>query len=230
MLTVLRNRFYAFLSARGGVTAIEFAFISPIMIMMTFGCIDLARYAIATEKVSKVASTIAQMITVNDSSPTGNNAVGAVTYVDLQFYHDSAMVIFPDVLADAAKEGVPWTQDISISMASVNFTTTQTNCGSTCTYTPKVIWTGGNNPRPCTPAPTPVSDTSIPSSSTLPTDLWGPGSVIVVDVNYTFHPFFSSYIPLAIPIVRSTFLAPRYKSQITYQVISGDNGIAKNCP
>ena len=222
MLTSLRARLADFRSARQGIAAVEFAFIAPIMVMLAIGATDTTRYVIATEKINKAASTIAQMITTNNT--------GSVNYIDLQFYHDSTMVIFPDVLSDAARQSIPWYQDINISMASVKFSTAQQNCGTTCTYTPKVVWAGGNNPRPCTPTLTQMSDVTVPSPTTLPSDVYGPGSIIVVDIQYNFHPFFGLFIPMSIGIARSVYLAPRYVPLINYQVISGDNGIAKSCP
>jgi hypothetical protein len=226
MLTSIRARLTAFFgAANSGVAVIEFVFVAPVILLLALGGVDTARYVIATDKVSKVASTIGQMIS--------ENSTGTVNYVDLQFYHDSTMVIFPDVLSDAAQRSnpIPWSQDISITMSSVNFTTAQTNCGSTCTYTPKVIWSGGGAPRPCTPVLTAAAlDASVPSPTTLPPDVFGPGSIIVVDIQYNFHPFFGLYIPISIGIARSIYLAPRYVSLINYQVISGDNGIAKSCP
>jgi Flp pilus assembly pilin Flp len=222
MRTLLRAKFGTFLGDRHGAAAIELAFIAPVMIVLALAGVDTTRYVEATESISKVASTIAQMITANTT--------GSVNYVDLQFYHDSAMVIFPDVLRDAAQQGVPWYNDISISMSSIQFTAKPANCTKNCKYTPKVIWTGGNNPRACGAKLKSVADTSIPSATTLPTDIYGPGSVIVVDVEYNYHPYFISFLGASISISRSIYMAPRYVPLISYQVVSGDNGIAVSCP
>ena len=207
---------------RSGVAAIEMAFVAPIMIVLGLGGVDTTRYVEATQSVSKVASTIGQMLT--------ENTTGSVNYIDLQFYHDSAMVIFPDVLSDAARQGITWSNDISISMASIKFATTPTNCTTGCTYVPKVMWTGGANARACGAVFTQVPDVSVPSPTTLPTDIYGPGSVIVVDIQYNYHPLFASFLGASIPIARSVYMAPRYVPLVSYQVVSGDNGIAASCP
>jgi hypothetical protein len=222
MFAIFRRYLAAFGRSRGGTAAMEFAAIAPVMVLLALAGADTARYVSATEGISKAANTIGQMLTANST--------GTVNYVDLQFYHDSTMVIFPDVLADAARRSIPWSQDISITMSSIQFTTTQTNCGSSCVYTAKVVWTGGGNPRPCGVALAAVPDGTAPSPTTLPTDAFGPGSVIAVDIAYTFRPWFSSFILSSIPISRSIYLAPRYIPLITYQVISGDNHIAASCP
>jgi Flp pilus assembly protein TadG len=205
-----------------GAAALEMAFVAPVIILLALAGVDTTRYVIATEQISKVANTIGQMLT--------ENATGNVNYVDLQFYHDSAMVIYPDVLTDAAARNTAWSNDISISMASIQFTATTKNCGTTCTYKPKVIWTGGSNPRTCGAVFTSVPDASVPSATTLPQDIYGPGSVVVVDIQYNYHPWFASYLGASLGIARSVYLAPRYVSLISYQTVAGDNGFAVSCP
>ena len=64
------------------------------------------------------------------------NASGSVSSTDLQFFHDSAMVIFPQVLADSYAQHIAWGSDIGITMSSVTFSP------SGNTYVPKVVWTG----------------------------------------------------------------------------------------
>jgi Flp pilus assembly protein TadG len=222
MWTAFLARLVRFRRDRAGIAAVEMALVAPVMILFALAGVDTTRYVIATEQISKVANTIGQMLT--------ENATGTVNYLDLQFYHDSAMVIYPEVLSDAAAQNIPWTSDISISMSSIQFTATGKSCGTTCTYTAKVIWTGGSNPRPCNTVFTSVPDASVPSATTLPQDIYGPGSVVVVDIQYNYHPWFASYLGASLGIARSVYLAPRYVPLVSYTVIGGDNGIAASCP
>jgi hypothetical protein len=130
------------------------------------------------------------------------------------------MVIFPQMLQDAARKGISWKNDISISIAGVLFTgkpagCTPSNCSS---YDANVVWNSGPNKRTCGVLLTPAPDTATPSPTTLPTDVFGPGSLIVVDIVYNYAPIFGSVFtklfgsPLfgTIPIARSAYLAPRY--------------------
>lgn len=206
---------------RRGVSAVEFAFCAPAFIVLSLVGVDTTRYVFATRQVEDVAVTIGQMISVEQD--------GQVNYVDLQFYHDSAMVIFPQVLADSAQQSKKWGNDIGISMASIQFTATSSSCTSNCTYTPKVLWTGGTTPRSCTALPTSTTDTARSSSTTLPASAYGAGSIIVVDVAFSFRPTIAPSFMTTIPISRSYYVAPRYVSAITYQAKSGDNGIAHSC-
>jgi Flp pilus assembly protein TadG len=203
------------------VSAIEFALGAPVFLLLLLMGIDTARFVLATRQVEDVAATIGQMISVNQS--------GSVNYMDLQFFHDSAMVIFPQVLADSTQQGKSWSNDIGISMASIQFTTTPTSCTSNCTYTPKVLWTGGSVPRSCTVMPTSVTDTAAPSSTTLPSDVYGSGSVIVIDVTFNFRPTIAPQFMKPISIARSYYVSPRYVAAVSYAKVSGDNGIAKSC-
>lgn len=219
----LSSAFRLFSRETGAVSAIEFAFWAPVLCLMMLGGVDVTRYVIATGRISDVASTIGQMLSVNTS--------GKVNYVDLQFYHDSAMVIYPAVLADAKQQNVSWSNDMAITMSSVTFTATPQGCTSNCSYVPKVVWSAGSNPRSCTAAMTAAKyDTSAPSAKTLPPDVFGPTSLLVVDVVFTFRPLFLSKNPvtfsniLPITISRSFYISPRYVSSVGYQTITGDTG------
>ena len=203
------------------VSAIEFAIWAPIMCLLMLGGVDITRYAIATGRVSDVASTMGQMLSVNTS--------GTVNYIDLQFYHDSAMVIFPQVLVDAQQRGVPWSSDMAVTMSSVTFTATPQGCNSNCTYVPKVVWTTGSNRRSCLIPMTAASDTSTPSASTLPTDVFGPTSLLVVDIAFTFRPTLAGRFLNNISISRSFYVAPRYVASVGYQAIQGDPGGTTVC-
>jgi Flp pilus assembly protein TadG len=214
--------FRRFWAARDGVSAIEFSIWAPVMTALFLGGVDTARYTIATGRIADVASTIGQMLSVNTS--------GTVNYIDLQFYDDSAMAIYPQVLADAARQGIAWGNDMAITISQVNFTATPTGCTTSCSYQAKVAWTAGSNKRSCLVAPSSASDTAAPSSSTLPADAFGPTSQIVVDVSFTFRPLFAAFILKSTVIRRSFYISPRYVTTIAYQTISGDPGTTTVCP
>ena len=211
-----------FLRNRAGISAIEFAVAAPVLILLLVFGFDIARFVISTEKVVNVASTVGQMIS--------QNTTGTVNYVDVQFYRDSAMVIFPQILADAKQQNIAWYNDISITMSSINFVASPSGCTTSCTYKPEVVWSGGSNPRSCTAPITSSSDTAAPSPTTLPVDVYGPGTLIVVDVTFTFKPTIAPSFMKNINISRSYYLAPRFVPMVKYAVISGDNGIAAECP
>ena len=197
----------AFRRDRRGIAALEFAIGAPMMIVLLLAGVDTGRYVVATKRLDSVAATIGQMISVSQS--------GSVSNTDLQFFHDSAMVIFPQVLSDSHAQNIAWGNDIGITMTSVTFS----KSGST--WVPAVLWTGGTNPRSCTTTLLSAPDTAAPSRLTLPTDVFGPTSLIVVDVTYSFRPTIAPAFLKTIPIARSYYLAPRYVSTIAYSGAAG---------
>jgi hypothetical protein len=140
---------------------------------------------------------------------------GVVQDSDLHYYSDSAMATYPDVLAVANSTGTFWWKLLTVQMTSIKFTPT------TCTTTackPTVMWTTGS--RSCGSTITAVPDTSAYSPTTLPTDAFGPGSIIVVDVSYTFTPTFgAAYMP-TLSIERSAYMAPRNVPYVESQATS----------
>ncbi len=193
---------------------LEFTLIAPFLIALLFGSYELTRFINTTRQISNLSNSIAQLFAQNTS--------GTITDTDLHFAIDSTMVTFPNVLGDAHQQGIYWWQDIHVTMSSVAFSPTVAGCTSNCTYNAKVMWTTGS--RPCSTNLTPVSDTATPSPSTLPTDAFGPGSIIVVDVVYSYRPIVANNLLGTKTITRSTFIQPRYVSSVKYS--SGSMGTA----
>jgi Flp pilus assembly protein TadG len=213
-----------FWRARQAVAAVEFTLILPFLILLMLGSVEVARLIIFSRNVTQVAATTVEMLSQNGS--------GTVNYVDLHFAQDSAMVIFPQILQDAAQKNISWGNDISVSMASICFgsssTTCTPTCTSNCTYA-NVVWNSGSNKRVCGVPLNPVADTAVPSKTTLPTDVFGPGSLIVVDIAFNYTPMFGLGLFGTISLKHSAYLAPRYVPLIKYAVISGDDGIGAEC-
>jgi hypothetical protein len=132
------------------------------------------------------------------------------------------MVIFPQVLADAKQQNIAWGNDIGITMSGLSFTAVGN------AYVPKMLWTGGTNPRSCLIPMLPAADTTAPTPSTLPMDVFGPGSLIVVDVTFSFRPTIAPFFMQTIPISRSYYVAPRYVTSINYAGSAGST-IASSC-
>jgi Flp pilus assembly protein TadG len=231
----LYRRAKEFWRARQAIAATEFALVLPLLIMLMLGSVEVARVIIAARSVTAVATTAVEMLS--------QNGTAKVNYVDLHFATDSTMVIFPP----AARKGVSWKNDISVSIAGVLLTGKPAGCTSSCTsYDANVVWNSGANKRTCGVLLTSASDTAAPSKTTLPADVFpvAPSlgaSLIVVDIVYNYKPMFGSIFtalfgsPIfgTIPIARSAYLAPRYiqlPKYIKYAVVSGDDGIGAECP
>lgn len=239
----LVRRAKEFWPARHAMAATEFALVLPVLIILMLGSVETARAIIAARSVTAVATTAVEMLS--------ENVTKRVDFINLHFAADSTMVIFPQMLQDAARKGVSWKNDISVSMAGVCFSPAgSTNCTLACTSncTANVVWNSGSNKRTCGTPLTSAPDTAAPSKTTLPADVFPAagaapgGSLLVVDIVYNYTPMFGSVFtalfgsPLfgTIPIARSAYLAPRYVQFPNYiqynSAYPGDDGIGAECP
>lgn len=221
-----------FVQTRRASAAIEFALIGPFLFMVMAGVYEVSREVNTARRLTTVASSAATMI--------ASDANGSITYLDLHYAFDSTMVTFPGVLSDSFAKGILWSNDITISMAGISFVPTSPLCVLLCTYKPKVVWTGGAAKRTCGSTLTSASDSSTPTPTTLPSDLFNqvpspnggnnaPPFAVVVDVTYTWTPLIFSRFFGPLTLSRSAYISPRYATQITYTKATGDDGFGKTC-
>lgn len=108
------NRFLKrFRRADGGVSAIEFAFIAPIMLATFFGIAEIANYIMAARKVSNVASSAADLVTQDTVIDDGEIAdiMGALDVVLRPFDPSDAHIRITSVVADSDGETtVGWSE------------------------------------------------------------------------------------------------------------------------
>ena len=224
-----------FADDRRGVSAIEFAVVLPMLVMLMLGGIQLVTYVNATRKVELVAQSISQML--SQAVPPPGSTIATVNATDLHFSYDASLVLFPSLMKDGPRQGLQWWQDIAINYASVSFTQTSTGCSdpadmSAC-YTANVVWTSsgtpGGNERPCAIPLLPAANAAPPSPGTLPRSVYGPGTLIVIDVVFTFKPSFGAKFFPESRIARSVYVQPRYATLVNYDTANSD-GIASKCP
>lgn len=236
-MRAIRSRLAAFVRAEDAVSAIEFSLVMPILLALLFGGTQLTLYINATRKVQKIATSVSEML--SQAAPAVSTATTAsVTAADLDFGYDATLVLFPYVMADAKRQGIPWRSDLTVSMAGISFKQNTNICiGSDLSgcYDANVDWTStgtsNNAYRPCkVVAPQiPVDNSSPYSRTSLPRSLYGAGSVVAVDVTFTFNPTFGSSFLKPLIITRSAFVQPRYVQTITFDATNSD-GIATTCP
>ena len=220
---------------RRGLSAVEFALVLPLLLVLMLGGIQTVAYVNATRKVELVAQSISQMI--SQAVPPQGSTIASVNATDLHFSYDATLVLFPYLLKDGPRQGLQWWQDITINYTSVAFTQKGTGCTdnadlSAC-YTANVVWTStgtyGGNKRPCATPLQPADNTAAPSPGTLPRSVYGPGSLIVIDVVFTFTPTFGAKFFPTSRVARSVYVQPRYATLVTYDTTNSD-GIASKCP
>jgi Flp pilus assembly protein TadG len=86
----------------GGVAAIEFALIIPVMLITFFGIAEIANYILAARKVANVASSAADLVTQDTVIDDDEMAdiMGALDVVLRPFNPDDAQVRITSVIAD----------------------------------------------------------------------------------------------------------------------------------
>lgn len=218
------------------VSAVEFAIAFPVLLIMLLMGMQVILYINATRQIEMVATSISEMIS-QAAPPDQTTTIAKVKTVDLHFAYDASMVLFPYLMKDAARRNMPWWQDITIDFASINFTSNGKSCSinsdqSAC-YTAMVGWTStgtvGSNYRPCLVPQLPTDNNTTPNSALLPRSLFGSGSIIAIDVAFTFTPTFATRLLPALIIRRSVFVQPRYATYIDLDS-TGNDGMATQCP
>jgi Flp pilus assembly protein TadG len=226
VLTLLR-RLANLHKDRSAVAAIEFALLSPLLVFFMVVEFDVYRYVMTTQRLEAVAESVAEMFASATTSPLatipGN---GVVADSDINFYMNSALFVYPDVLTSpAVQQGSPWYLAMEVDTAAIAMI--QYFPG---VYTPTTIWHGTNqstaNTRKCNTVYTIVSNSSVATPTSLPTGVVGPNAIIVVDVRTTFQPTFAANYMPAIPIVRSVYMTPRNVPFVEYH---GTGSSAVNC-
>jgi hypothetical protein len=205
-----------FARAETAIVAVEFAIIMPTLIMFTLGAGEVSRYVNVTRELTNLAYAEADLVA---ERPSGS---ATMSILDIVFVEEATPINFPAILPDAARKGYSgnqgWSNDIQFTISSVIFSPTVTGCTSSCTYKGAVAWSLSSNasPRSCSTAPTSVADGMEPSLTTLPADVFTSGSLIVVDLAYTFTPVFGSAFFPTVTLRRSAYLQPRYLSSVSY--------------
>ena len=217
-----------------GVSTIEFAIVAPLLLILMLGGLQFIAFINAVRKVEAAAASISEMLSQTYNINTPNAPTVYVAASDLHFAYDQAMVVFPYLMKDAARQSLSWWQDITIDFASIKFTSNGLNCAgsydqSAC-YVAAVVWTTtgtvGNNARPCG-IQLPTTSTA-PNRLYLPSYVFGAGTVIAVDVVFNFTPVFGSRYFGTQRIARSVYVQPRYASLVDFNT-AGNDGIATEC-
>lgn len=196
---------------QSGLAIIEFSLILPVLVLIAVATFDLARYIICIRKIEMAASTMAELLARNDTKK--------VSQTDLLAVSRAQLVIFPESMQAARDQKVSvWTL-LKWSLSGVQFKTTA-GCTSNCTYVPYVSWTSGQG-RPCTVPLSSAPNTSKPTATTLPSDTFGPGFLVVADVTFTYKPILLQSIIGTVVVSRSFYINPRYVSTIAFDSSAG---------
>lgn len=206
--------------ATAGVSAVEFALVLPVLVVIFMGVVEINRLIWVTKKCVAAANAIGEMLSSAQTAPTAS---------DLKFISDAAMIINPQVLFDAQAQGTAWTSIMQATFTSVVFKPTVPGCLVLCTYTANVAWSAGLQRRACGTLQS-VPDSAAYSATSLPQSLFQQSSALVVDIRYVYQPIFGSRIAGTRTIARSAYFVPRYLDPLTLGDLSANPSIATKCP
>lgn len=211
-----------FTRAQKGVAAIEFALLLPLLVFLMLGSVDLLRFLRIERQLTLAASSIANMLS--------QRQVGDTTILNFDF--DALQLHFPLSVSQTGQ----YYDKIGHQATSAVFTPSVTGCVQNCQYRADVAWvwpvynTGLEHmKRKCgTLAPKPQGASE--AGATIPAAMFGPGSVVIVDLSYTFEPLFGSSVVPAIKIFRQGYANARFATP--YLVIPATDWAGNNvrCP
>lgn len=209
--------------ARAGVAGLEFALISPVLLTLFLGIIDISDALLTARRMGLAANSIA---TIATTSSAQTQALNILTDVQTWQATTAAFVFFPGWTAAIAK------QTFAITLSEVAFTATPAGCTQNCSYKANVQWSVANNLgiaklRACGPLATVPNDNAA-SYLTLPVGNLGQTSLLVADISYTFQPMFFGFVTGDIPMMQSAYLSPRINNQTTL-LRAGGAGISVIC-
>jgi Flp pilus assembly pilin Flp len=203
----MRNLFAQFARAQRGVAAIEFALLMPLLVLMMLSSVELQRYLRIERQLSLAAENIANIVVQRQASD--------VTKPNFDF--DAVYHLFPPGNEDPTNA---WWNYIVHKITNVVFTPTVAGCTSNCTYKANAAWIwpsydSGFSPgvmaRSCGPLTAAASGAS-PTGKTIPAAMFGPGSVVIVDIGYRFKPLFGSNLVPPIDLFRQGYANARFAS------------------
>ncbi|MBE7197973.1 MAG: pilus assembly protein [Parafilimonas terrae] len=210
----LRPVLRAWRADRHGVAGLEIAFILPILLVLALVAFDLARYTIYVRKAHLAAATMADLLARADPDPALGNSTGRLTWSNLDSVFRTQLVVFPELMKEAQIRNEWVWSTVRASLSGIQFKT-QSGCQSNCTYTAYVAWTAGQG-RPCATPLTGAATAAQPSPSTLPSDIFGPGFLVVADLVFEYRPLFLRSVVGTVTVRRSFYAPPRYVSSIVY--------------
>jgi Flp pilus assembly protein TadG len=209
---------------RRGLAGLEFALLAPILLTLFAGTVDVSSALLTYRRMGIAAAAVAEIASTGSAQ---SQALNLLTDVQAWQATTAPFVWFPQ-WTDAAAQGT-----FAISVSLVTFTATPAGCAQNCGYVATVAWSVANNLgavqlRPCGTL-TMVPNGSTPSLTTLPAGDFGPTSLLVADISYTFRPLFLGFLVGDIALMRSSYFSPRIKNDVELVPPGGGGGVSVNC-
>jgi len=194
-----------FIRRPDGVSAVEFGLLAPVLAIMLGGAIELSGAITAANRATFVADAVAEMVSRVDRT---------MTDAELKNFAVASALIDTDIVRYARVSGKPIEEAFKITITSVQFEPKVVTCVQlSCEYRGFTVFSYGLNTkaRPCRRF---NSSASAGSGAYLPKDVFGPGSLVVVDVETFYAPVMPIRLDKTISFKRSSYFRPRYLPRV----------------
>lgn len=195
-----------FLRANGGIAAVEFALVLPLMLLMYIGIIDLTRDVIASRKLDILSRTLSDLVSQQTSGSITNTQLATI-------FSASTTLMQPYTLA-----GLTMTLSEVIIQAKSN--------GTCCDALVKWSYTQNGTLRACGAPLTQVPNGTLPSPTNIPAALINANAnagygyangkttyLIIADTHYTYIPIFNQALSwFSAGMNKTTYMVPRSPS------------------
>jgi len=181
-----------FLKDERGVTAIEFALVLPVVVLILLGCFEVPRFLLICQRIARTSSGVADLVAQADEPITKNQ-------VDDIFKAAKIMMQPYDVIAN----GKIYISSINKPAATVQLTWQRNNAGS--------IGTASKFGTPPAPPAIPPAPTNLPAALAPGTN----EEVLAAEVYFNYQPIFSTLIYSGSQLYMVSYSRPRNKNLLT---------------
>lgn len=187
----------SFTTSESAVATIEFAILLPLFIVLSLGAFELQRFLRFERQLTLAANNIASLTAQRQATD------GDAPREDM----NAMPFIFP-MVEDT------WYMGVRYRMTHVVFSPKIAGCTTDCEYRADIAWlwptwSKVKYNRDCgTLTPTPEGAT--PTSRTLPAAMFGPGSLIIVELSTTYTPIFGAGLIAATTLTREGYANARF--------------------
>jgi Flp pilus assembly protein TadG len=193
-------RLRRFIAGEQGVTAIEFALVLPIVVLLLLGCFEVPRFVLVYQKIARTSSGVSDLVAQADEPLTKNQMN--------DIFSAGKLMMQPYVVVAVGRIYVSSINNPSGNGVTITW---QRNNGGAVTTASK-LGTAGTNPTAKMPAGL------VPASNE---------EVLASEVFFNYRPIFSTLIYQGSQLYMISYTRPRNKNLMTAPPLSCPSGVAQ---